>query len=133
MFHWPPPTEWPPRRSRPVRVIVAVSHPVVLAMLALTCLALWLSRVRVPPATASRSHPEGWSLWRSLNAMARALLHRWPYLVVVVIGVGVAEGLLFMGPAGIWWGVASTVVGAGIAPVLVPVLPRRWFDRGGHR
>jgi hypothetical protein len=116
-----------------VRVLVAVSHPVVVAMLALTCLALWLRGVRAPPATVSRANPQGWSLWRCLNATATVLLKRWPYLVVVVIGIGVADGLLFMGVAGIWWGVACAVVGAGIAPVLGPALPRHWFDRGGRR
>jgi hypothetical protein len=121
-------------RSWHVRLVARLSHPVMWLILALSCLTLWLwPRKRAQVNRMRGRVPGTCSLLICLWTLASAVLRRWPYFVVVILGAGAAIGLLLAGFSGLWWGLGSSVVGAGLAPVFADELPPRWFQSSGRR
>ena len=117
-----------------VRLVARLSHPVMWLILALWCVAVWLwPRKRVQLSRMRARVPGTSSLLICLWTLASAVLRRWPYFVVVILGAGAAIGLLLAGVSGLCWGLGSAVVGAGLAPVLADELPPRWFQNSSRR
>ena len=117
-----------------VRLVARLSHPIRWLILALWCLAasLW-PRKRVQLSRMRTRVPATSSLLICLWSLSSAVLRRWPYFVVVILGAGAAIGLLLGGFSGLWWGLGSALVGAGLAPVLADELPPRWFQSSSKR
>jgi hypothetical protein len=136
MLYLPSPSDAVSSRTQPwhARLVARLSHPIMWLILALSCLALWSWPRKRPQLRLMRARvPVSCSVLTCLWILANAVLQRWPYFVVMILSAGAAIGLLLSGFSGLWWGLGSSIVGAGLAPVLADELPPRWFQRSSRR
>lgn len=113
-----------------VRLLIALSAPVMLSILLLVCVWMWVmpTKRRQLRALAARvSTPCPWYVAAWLFAVV--LLDRWPLLVLAIVGTGGLLGLLIAGPSASVLGVASAILGASLAPVFARDLPAWLFPR----
>jgi hypothetical protein len=136
MLYLPPPESGAPRRlSGWRRGLATASHPIMMAVLLLSCLWMQLWPKKRPMLKRLRSRvPAEASLMLCVHVLAGVVLERWPLFVLVILGTGVGTGLILVGLDGALWGVGAAVVGASLAPVVADDVPPSWFrGRGGRR
>lgn len=113
-----------------VRLVSALSMPLMALVLLLACLWMWIvPRKRARLGTLRSRVPGACPWYVAVWVFAGTVLDRWPFLVLLMLAAGACVGTIIGGPSQIPLGLVSAVFGASLAPVIADDLPAWLFPR----
>lgn len=120
----------PTLRSWYLRLVSALSAPLMALIILLACLWMWMVPAKRAQLDALRARVHSACAWYvAVWLFARAVLDRWPFLVFLILAAGAGVGAIIAGPRQIPLALVAAVIGASLAPVFAKDLPPWLFPR----